>query len=115
MKTTPSCLLNDLVKEKNLIVIYRMKGATCSSMRLHRVLHGRREVRTSTNEFGRVIHKTFEYPGILHRDLIPGVIAAGENEAARIQEKFREFNVSHLLIQPKEISQFGKWDNQKSP
>lgn len=104
-----------LVNKKLTLFIYRIKGAPLGKMRLHRALHGRREIRVTKDKFGRVIHKTFEYPGIPHQDIIPGVIAVERAEVTRIEKKFRQLDVSYLLIHPKTATQFGNWSNQKPP
>lgn len=57
-------------RPRPILYIYRPDGVFCSAANLHRALHGRREIRTSTDDFGRVVHKMFEYPGIPHRDII---------------------------------------------
>lgn len=78
------------------LFIYRVKGAACPPMKLHRALHGRREVRITKDEFGRVVHKTFEYPGIPHRDIIPGVIAVEPLHEGRVVEVFEKYRVPYI-------------------
>ena len=76
--------------KKLTFFVYYLKGAACFSMSLHRALHGRREIRVSKDEFWRVKHKTFEYPGIPHRDIIPGaffVSARDENDITEFFDK----------------------------
>lgn len=41
-------------------------------MTIYRKLHDHVEIRSMTDEFGRVFHKRYPYPGIPHYDIIPG-------------------------------------------
>ena len=79
-----------------VLFIYRVKDSSCSPITVHRALHGRREVRTTKDEFGRVVHKTFEYPGTPHRDIIPGVIAVEPRHERRVVEVFKKYRVPYV-------------------
>lgn len=76
--------------------IYQSRGASRSPMKLHRILHGQRAVRTTKDKFGHVFHKTFEYPGIPHFDVIPGVIAVERKNITHIEKNFKHFNVPYI-------------------
>ena len=76
---------------------------------LYRRLHGRREIRVTVDDFGGVIHKPFEYPGVPHVDIIPGAIAVDARMAARVEEIFKKFKVAYMKITPRKVeSTFAK-------
>lgn len=83
------------------LFIFRPSGASCSGVALHWALHGQCAIRTSADEFGRVVHKTYEYPGIPHFDVIPGVIAVEPRHERRVVETFEKYGVPHLRAKVK--------------
>jgi len=78
-----------------------MKGAKYNRATIWRSLHGQRVIRIVTNDFGKAVHKPYEYPGIPHVDIAPGVIAVKKKEAPKIEALFHEFKVSYIKIVPK--------------
>lgn len=88
------------------LFIFRSSDSPYSGMALHRALHGRRDIGTSTDDFGRVIHKTYEYPGIPHQDIIPGVIAVEPQHARRVVEVFKKYHVLYIRAKTKGMKSF---------
>lgn len=80
--------------------IYTQKNMTYARPSLYRRLHGRREIRTAINEFGGVYHKIFEYPGIPHQDIAPGVIAVERKHVEPVEAIFKRFKVPFIKARP---------------
>ena len=89
--------------KKPIFYVYFMKGAKCNRATIWRSLHGQRVIRIVANDFGKAVHKPYEYPGIPHVDIAPSVIAVEKKEAPKIEELFRRFNVRYLLIEPRKV------------
>ena len=89
------------------LFIYRAKGARCNPRTLYDHMHGYREIRSTKDEFGRPFHKTYHYPGIPHRKILQGVIAADRKNAHAIEELFERFGVSYIKCRAHVFTHWG--------
>ncbi len=88
---------------KRTLFIYRGKHGACSAMTIYRKLHGFTSIGVSKDEFGRVFHKSYSYPGIPHRDIIPGAFFVSARDEKEITEFFERFKVPYVRIRPREV------------
>ncbi len=60
-----------------------------------------------TDEFGRVFHKKYEYPGIPHRRITQQVFVTTRKDARAVEELFDRFGVSYIKCS---APVFVRWD-----
>lgn len=90
-------------RPRQTLFIYRGKKGACNIKTIYRKLHGSKEIRTAANEFGRAVHKTFEYPGTPHRDLILGAFFVSARDEKGITGFFEKYKVPYVRIRPQEV------------
>lgn len=86
-----------------ILFVYRGKKGTCSAITIHRKLHGLTAIRVKKTETGGTVHKPYSYPGVPHRDVIPGAFFVSVRDEKEITGFFEKYKVPHIRIRPREV------------
>ena len=88
------------MKRSGLILFIYRDGGVYSRRELRRKLFGSIETRVTRDEYGRVKHKQYSYPGVLtgvwYQRPIPSVIITERRDANKVREVFKKYDVQFI-------------------